>query len=249
MGVPMRVGIAEDDPATRDVLRRMLEGLGHKVVFAVVTGRQLVSECLAAPPDLVLTDIRMPDLDGLDAIDLVGRSIAMPVIVVSGHCDRALIDRAEHNQILAYLVKPITQPQLEAAIALAVRRFEECQSLKRETAELRQALSDRKLLERAKGLLMKHLGVDESTAVARLEKLAASKNKSLTETAQTILNAVELLNSNSKPADGRAARQADGRGGRHDGRAGNGSARLGGNGRRSASAPRIRTNLSSPPPD
>lgn len=231
----MRVGIAEDDLATRGVLRQMLEALGHTVVFMVETGGQLVSECLAAPPDLVLTDIAMPDLDGLDAIDVVSRSIAMPVIVVSGHCDRELIDRAEHNHILAYLVKPITQPQLEAAIALAVRRFQECQSLKRETAELRQALADRKLLERAKGLLMKHLGVDESAAIARLEKLAASKNKSLTETAQTILNAVELLSSN-QPAASRMGKQGAGRAARHEGR-GNASVRPASNGTRSGSTP------------
>jgi len=202
------VGMADDDPATREVLQRMLEALGHRVAFVAETGRELVSNCIALRPDLVLTDIRMPDMDGLDATNQILEKAPTAVIVLSGHCDGELVGRAEKERVLAYLVKPVTQQQLEAAIAMATHRYQECRSLEREAAELRQALADRKLLERAKGLLMKHLGVDDQEAARRLQTLAANKNKTQTETAEAILKAVEMLTVSTDGSNHKAKRAA-----------------------------------------
>ena len=190
----LRVAIADDEPAVRETLTAMLRTLGHQVVFSGSTGRELVEHCLDERPDLVLTDIQMPDMDGLDAAMVIYERAPAPVVLLTGFCSPELIERAEENHVLGYLLKPATQAQLEAAIGLAVRRHEEFQSLRKEAADLRQSLADRKLIERAKGLLMKHLGVDEPEAFRRLQKFASNKNKKLIEIAETIVTAAEALN-------------------------------------------------------
>jgi AmiR/NasT family two-component response regulator len=190
----LRVAIADDDADIRDTLEKMLVSLGHRLAFAAGTGRELVDRCLSTGADLIMTDIRMPDMDGLDAATLIYQQSPTPIILLSGYCDRELIQRAEENHVSAYLVKPVTQVQLEPAIALATRRYEEFKSLKKEAADLRQALADRKVIERAKGLMMKHMGVEEQEAFRRLQKLASSKNRRMVEVAEMILTAAEALN-------------------------------------------------------
>jgi two-component system, response regulator PdtaR len=136
----------------------------------------------------------MPDMDGLDAAMVIYERSPAPVILLTGFCNSELIERAEENHVLGYLMKPATKAQIEAAIGLAVRRHQEFQSLRQEAADLRQSLADRKLIERAKGLLMKHLSVDEPEAFRRLQRLASDKNKKLIEIAETIVTAAEALN-------------------------------------------------------
>jgi response regulator NasT len=193
MTTSLRVGIADDDAAVRAALEKMICALGHEVAFLASSGTNLVRECGATRPDLVITDIRMPDMDGLDAAKSIYHDVPTPIILLSGFTDRELIERAQENQVLAYLVKPIGQPQLEAAIVLVMRRFCELRALEEEATDLRQALADRKMIERAKGLVMKHWNVDEPEAFRRLQKLASSKNKKLIEIAEMILTAAEAL--------------------------------------------------------
>lgn len=193
--IRLRIALADDDAQIRDVVKKMLDALGHEVAFLAATGRELVEQCCTQQGiDVVMTDIRMPDMDGLDAAAIIYQQRPMPIILLSGHCDRELIERAEENHVFGYLVKPITQAQLEPAIALAIRRYEEFQALKHEADDLRQALADRKLIERAKGLLMKHLNLDEQEAFRKLQKLASSKNKKLVEIAEMVLTMAEALN-------------------------------------------------------
>lgn len=193
----LRVAIADDDAEIRRALTAMLKSLGHRVVFAGSTGQELVDYCLAEHPDLVVTDIDMPDMDGLDAAMAIHERSPAPVILLTAYSTPELIERAEQNHVLGYLVKPATQVQIEASIGVAVRRHQEYQELRKEAADLRQSLADRKIIERAKGLLMKHLSVDEPEAFRRLQKLASSKNKKLVEIAETIVTASEALNGKS----------------------------------------------------
>ena len=189
----LRVAIADDDGDVRELLAKMLAALGHAIVCQAATGYELVKQCMAVGADLVVTDIQMPDMDGLAAASAIYQNSATPVILLSGHCDRSLIALAEENHVLAYLLKPITQLQLEPAIAVAMRRHAEVQLLKQETGDLRQALVDRKLIERAKGLLMKYLNLDEQEAFRKLQRLASSKNKKLVEVAEMTLTMAEAL--------------------------------------------------------
>jgi AmiR/NasT family two-component response regulator len=187
----LRVVVADDEPDMRDYFQRALPRLGHAVVGVAQDGRELVEQCRAAQPDLVITDIKMPDMDGIDAAVRIYQERPVPVILVSAYHDATLVARAEADHILGYLVKPIKQADLGPVIALAMRRFEQFQALRQEAADLRQALEDRKTIERAKGVLMKRAGLDEQEAFRRLQKTASEKSRKLVEIAQMILLAEE----------------------------------------------------------
>jgi response regulator NasT len=189
----LRIAVADDEPRMRDYYQDILPLLGHRVICAAQTGRELVLRCGDTRPDLIVSDIKMPDLDGIDAIKEIGRSEPIPAILVSAYHDPALIERTKGEQILAYLVKPIKQADLEVAVGLAMQRFEEFQTLRKEAGELRQALADRKIIERAKGILMKRAGLDEEGAFRRLQKLARDHNQRLVDASQNLLRAEEAF--------------------------------------------------------
>jgi AmiR/NasT family two-component response regulator len=175
----------------RYYFQKILPRLGHAVVAAAANGRQLVAEVRAHHPDLVITDIKMPDMDGIDAAKQIYREYPVPVILVSAYHDPELIERAEADHIMGYLVKPIKQADLAPAISLAMRRFEQFEALRREADDLRQALADRKIIERAKGLLMKKASLDEQGAFRRLQNLASEKNLKLVQLARMMVTAEE----------------------------------------------------------
>lgn len=189
----LRIAVADDEPDMREYFQKILPRLGHDVVSVAETGRQLVEHCRVMNPDLVITDIKMPQMDGIEAASVIYQDQAIPVILVSAFHDRGLLERAESDHIMAYLVKPIKQADLEPAITLARKRFEQFEALRDETADLKQALEDRKLVERAKGILMQRSGLDEQTAFTRLQRLASDKNLRMAEIARTILLADEAF--------------------------------------------------------
>jgi two-component system, response regulator PdtaR len=193
MTQPLRIVVADDEPDMRDYFKKILPRLGHIVIGAAENGKELVSQCLTLRPDLVITDIKMPDMDGIDAAMAIYQHRPIPVILVSAFHDPALIKRAEADHVMGYLVKPIKQSDLEPVIALATRRFEQFQALRREASDLRQALEDRKLIERAKGVIMKKAAMDEHDAFRRLQKLSSDKNLKLVEIARIIVTAEEAL--------------------------------------------------------
>ena len=199
MSNSLRIAVADDEPDMRDYFKKSLLRLGHQVVVVAADGRELVEQCRALRPDLVITDIKMPALDGIDAATELYREAPIPVILVSAFHEPELITRAECDHILAYLVKPIKQADLAPAIALAMRRFEQFEALRREAADLRQALADRKIIERAKGILMKRAALDEQEAFRRLQKLASEKSRKLIDIAQMIVVAEEAAAGSSNP--------------------------------------------------
>ena len=192
-GQTLRIVVADDEPRMQDYFRKVLPLLGHEVVGVAATGRELVEQCQALNPDLVITDVKMPDMDGIEAAGSIYRSSPVPVILISAHHDEELIARAEADHVMAYLVKPVKQAHLEPAIAIAMRRFGEFEALRKDTADLRQALADRKIIEQAKGILMRTANLDEQSAFRRLQKLASEKNRKLIDIAQMILTAKEAL--------------------------------------------------------
>jgi response regulator NasT len=195
----LRIAVADDEPDMQDYFRTILPRLGHTVVAVAATGKELVDLCKASRPELVITDIKMPDMDGIEAAGQIYRDGPIPVILVSAFHDAEFIRRAQADHILAYLVKPIKQSDLEPAIAIATTRFEQFQALRKEAADLKQALEDRKTIEKAKGILMKKTSLDENDAFRRLQKLASDKNKKLVEIARIILTAEEAFEGGGKP--------------------------------------------------
>ncbi len=187
MNASLRIAVADDELDMRDYFKKSLRRLGHQVVVAAENGRELVEQCQVQRPDLVITDVRMPDMDGIEAAVQIYRDRPVPVILVSAYHDPETIARAESDHIMGYLVKPIDQASLEPVIALAMRRFAQFEALRREVADLRQALADRKAIERAEEVLMKRDAVDEPEALRRLQTLAGSEGRKLIDVAQTIL--------------------------------------------------------------
>lgn len=138
----LRISIADDEVDMRDFLHKMLPRCGHHVVSVAENGRQLVEHCRQFLPDLVITDIKMPELDGIEASTQINSERPVPVILVSAYHDPVLIERAAGDHISGYLVKPIGFADLQPAIAIAVKRFAEMQLLRDENAELNKKLAD-----------------------------------------------------------------------------------------------------------
>jgi response regulator NasT len=192
MTTSLRSVVADDERDTREYLQELLTRSGHQVV-AAGNGRQLAEVCRAVSPDLVITDVKMPDLDGIDAARQINQDREVPVILVSAFHDAELLARTSAPHIMAYLTKPVKASDLQAAVAVALQRFGQYQEARTEAANLRQALEDRKLIERAKGIVMRRLGVEEGEAYRRLRQLASTRNRKLPEIAQTVLRAEELF--------------------------------------------------------
>jgi response regulator NasT len=190
----VRVLVAEDDAVVALGLTERLRALGHEPLGPAADGAQAVELAAADPPDLYLFDIEMPELDGLAAAAaLAQRGLRRPVVVVTGVEDPELIDRSIATGVSAFLTKPVDNRELDAAIKLAASRQEEFAALEAEVDRAQQALEDRKLVERAKGLLMTALGLSEPEAFRRLQKTARERNLKLAEVARRIVEQESLL--------------------------------------------------------
>jgi AmiR/NasT family two-component response regulator len=190
----MKVLIAEDDPVVALGLTERVRSLGHDPIGPVGDGEQAVAEAKATLPDLYLFDIEMPYLDGLAAaVQLAGEGFRRPVVIVTGVDDPSLVERSIASGVSAYLTKPIDTRELEAAIKLAAARHSEFEALEAEVSKAQQALEDRKLVERAKGLLMSALKLSEQDAFRRLQLTARERNLRLAEVARRIVEQQSLL--------------------------------------------------------
>jgi AmiR/NasT family two-component response regulator len=192
----MRILIAEDDPVIGLALVERIRTLGHEPLGPVADGKQAIAEATATRPDLYLFDIEMPELDGLAAAaELAARGLSRPVVVITGIDDPSLIERSVATGAGAYLTKPIDTRELEAAISLAAARHAELQGLQAEVVQTKQALDDRKIVERAKGLLMKALGLAEPDAFRRMQLAARERNMRLVDVARAIVEQQDILES------------------------------------------------------
>jgi two-component system, response regulator PdtaR len=189
---PLHVAVADSEQFMLDYYRDLLPRLGHEVMVAD-GGQQLIELCRARKPDLVITDVKLADMDGLAATNEINREREVPVILVSNHHDGETQARAVQDHVMAYLAKPIKEGDLTAAISLAQARFQDWKALRKEAADLRQALEDRKLVERAKGIVTRRVNVPEAEAFRRLRKLASDQNRKLSEVSRDILVAEEIF--------------------------------------------------------
>jgi response regulator NasT len=143
----------------------------------------------------VITDLRRSDLDGIQTIIALNQEIQVPVILATAHHDIDWLIQDGARHVMAYLTKPVRPVELQAAIVLASVRFEELRRLRKETALLRQTLEDRKVIERAKGALMKWLRINEEEALRRLRISSCDQGRKLVNVAQTLLSADEVFRS------------------------------------------------------
>jgi len=189
----LRIAIAEDEADTRQFLRELLPSLGHEVVVVAEDGRALVEQCPRARPDLIIADLKMPELDGIAAATAVNAVTPVPVVLLTAYHAADVLERAAAVHVMAYLTKPVKPVDLQAAITLAMVRFDQYQQLSREAADLRQSLEDRKLIERAKGAIMRRLRIEEVDAFHHLRRLASNQNRKLVDIAQQIIEAESVF--------------------------------------------------------
>jgi AmiR/NasT family two-component response regulator len=193
MSKGLKIAVADDERDMREYLHEVLPRLGHEVVAVAENGRKLVEQCAAAHPDLVITDIKMPDMDGVEASVAVNRGKQTPVILVSAHHDAETLVRVGVDHIMGYLVKPVSEADLKTAITMAMLRFHHFLSMLKENSDLKQTLEDRKLIEKAKGVIMKRLRVDEEEAFRRVRKLASNQNLKLVAVSKQVIDAEEVF--------------------------------------------------------
>ncbi|MBI1912046.1 MAG: response regulator [Deltaproteobacteria bacterium] len=189
-----RVLIAEDNSKTRLFLKNQLELLGYQVIAAVSNGQLAVETAAELNPDLVIMDVKMPEMDGIDAArEISSKGRLIPIILITGLSSDEMASKAIEAGVFAYLVKPVTKKQLEPALKLAQARYDEFKNLKSEVDDLKDAIETRKLVERAKGILMKRCNISEEEAFKLLQAHSQKENKKMREIADTIISASKLI--------------------------------------------------------
>ena len=188
-----RVIIADDESIIRMDLREMLTNLGYLVVGEVGDGRSAVNLARELKPDLVIMDIRFEgdEFDGIDASKLLTEERLAPVLLLTAYSQRDLVERAKEAGVTGYIVKPFRESDLAAAIEVALARFAELKDLEQELGDLKLALETRKLVDRAKGILMDVQGLNESEAFRKIQKMSMNTRKPMKEVAEAIVLAHE----------------------------------------------------------
>lgn len=189
----LRILIAEDEALVAMGLESMLKNLGHDVVGKAKNGAEAVEIADKKNPDLAIFDIKMPDMDGLTAARSMLSDTPIPIIILSAYSEEEQIKEADDIGVAAYLTKPVMESTLKPAIALAISRFGELQELKKEVGTLREALETRKLVERAKGIIMKKQGLSEDEAFRLLQRQSSKRNVKMAELAGMVIEASDFL--------------------------------------------------------
>ena len=184
---PIRIVIAEDEAIIRLDLRESLEAEGYIVVGETGRGDEAVELSRALKPDVVILDIKMPGLTGIEAAEIISKENIAAVLLLTAFSQRDLIQDASQAGALAYLVKPFQRSELVPSIELAIGRFQEIIALKKENDDLLENLETRKVVDRAKGALMDQYGLKEKDAYRYLQKKAMEKRSPMKEVAKSIL--------------------------------------------------------------
>ncbi len=182
-----RVIIADDESIIRLDLREMLTNLEYLVVGEVGDGRSAVNLARELKPDVVIMDIKMPDMDGIEAARILTEEHIAPVILLTAYSQKDLVERAKVAGVVGYMVKPFREADLGPAIEVALARFKEFETLHKEVDDLQLALETRKLVDRAKGILMDSQGLTESDAFRKIQKMSMNTRKPMKEVAEAII--------------------------------------------------------------
>jgi AmiR/NasT family two-component response regulator len=186
----LNILIADDESIIRLGLKHILEEAGH-TVYDAENGASALRLAEGCKPDLVILDIKMPVMDGLEAAHLLLNRMQVPVIFLTAYGEQELIERAARLPVMGYLVKPIKEAELLAMIEVAAQRFGEHARLAQTTAELEQEVSSRRIVDRAKGLLMQSEGISEFEAYHRLQQRAQIERRTLLEVAQGLIRELQ----------------------------------------------------------
>ncbi len=170
----------------------MLTNLGYLVVGEVGDGRSAVNLARELKPDIVIMDIKMPDMDGIEAAKILTEERIAPVLLLSAYSQQDLVERAREAGVVGYLVKPIRETDLAPAIEVALARFQEFLEMQKQVEDLQDALETRKLVDRAKGILMDRQGLTEAEAFRKIQKMSMNNRKPMKEVAWAIILAHQV---------------------------------------------------------
>jgi response regulator NasT len=187
-----RILIADDESLILMDLREMLSNLGYLVVGEAADGVSAVNMARELKPDLVIMDVMMPAMDGIEAAKLLTAERIAPVLLLTAYSQEDLVERAKEAGVVGYLVKPFRESNLAPAIEVTLARFEEFQTLRKEVADLKETLETRKLVDRAKGILMATQGLSEQDAFRRIQKMSMNTRRPMKEIAEAVILASEV---------------------------------------------------------
>jgi response regulator NasT len=192
-----RVLVIDDHESSRKQIVATLKGGGYEVAGEGTSGKLAVPLARTAAPDVLLMAVGLPDMDGIDAARDVMRAQPLPIVLVTSHFDGKTVERAKSAGVRGYLVKPLRAVELSPAIELAITHFRDFASLRAENTTLKETLEGRKLIERAKGLLMEQRGISEDQAYTLIKKTSMNMRKPMAEVAQAIILAGGVFKSNN----------------------------------------------------
>jgi response regulator NasT len=184
--------VADDESIIRLDLKETLRKLGHDVVGEAGDGRTAVDLARKLKPDVVVLDIKMPEMDGIDAAKIISQEKIAPVVLVTAYSQIDLVERARDAGVFAYVVKPFTETALLPQLSIAIARYREFLDISQQAASLQDALEARKLIERAKGVLMQKQGLNEQEAYRRIQQQSMNMRRTMREIAEAVLIAEEV---------------------------------------------------------
>jgi two-component system, response regulator PdtaR len=187
-----RVLVIDDHVPSRDNLKRALSASGCQVVGEGSSGKGAEELAAATVPDVILMAVGLSDLDGIRAARRIMQLKPVPVILVSSHYDTETVERAKRAGVMGYLLKPLRDGELLPTIEIAVSQFQEFVTLRKENENLKKTLEARKIIERAKGILMKSKGFSEAEAFSLIQKKSMDLRKPMSEIAQAVIVSEEL---------------------------------------------------------
>ena len=185
----LRILIADNESIIRMDLKELLEEAGHEVIGEAADGLKAVELTRKLKPDLVIMDIKMPEMDGIAAAKLISNEKLAPVLLLTAYSQKEIVEKAKDSGVLAYLVKPVKESNLFPAMEIALSRFKEYMEIEQELLDLRNSLETRKILDRAKGMLMDAYNLSEQEAFRRIQQYSMAKRKSIREVAEAIIDA------------------------------------------------------------
>ena len=183
----MRVLIVDDESLIRMDLRDIIESCGHEVVAEGTNGVEALSLCKKHKPDIILMDVKMPELDGIEAARQIGFHHEAPVVLLTSYSQQDLIDKARDSGVYGYLIKPVREEQLVPTLEMALGRYKSDAQLREKMAELEQSLEDRKIIQKGTGILMELYSISEAEAYNRIRTLSMNKQISIIETCNLII--------------------------------------------------------------
>jgi len=190
---PHTILIAEDEHLLAQHLEADLKELGYEVIGPASNGRKAVELARKHHPDMALLDLRMPEMDGFEAAEILYNEQATPIVVVSAYSDREYVERMQKLGVFGYLLKPVSLDELRVTIGVSWGRYRQQMELTGQVSSLARKLEERKTIEKAKGVIMQTLGISEPEAMRRLQKQARDSRRPMIELARAVLDAHGIL--------------------------------------------------------